>query len=362
MAVGTNLRNVLGGRQLSRSIQLVKPGLSVEHLPPGLTTPTEGIEGHMHTMRQYTGARTTPTRVEYGAPSVRYTPTGVTEQNVSLISFANSVNIKAATLMNLESDSGDKQRLGEQEVDRIVKETATIQDNGRAAAVMSAFALGKIHYDSKGNLLPSSSNAQATIDYLIPANNRNQLNGIVSGSWANPATKITKQAQNIRKAAAKLNNYKPTIALYGSDIFNLLASNDDVQAYMGMYPAYQAAFMAGDIPDGFMGFKWYPAYMSYFVDQNGTAQEIFPADGITFMPEVSTEWYGFVEGTTPIPGDFGVAKSNLSDVLSGVATVRGKYSYAYGTVDPVGAVQVYGDCYLPEIHVPQAVFIADVVF
>ena len=368
MAVGTNLQNVLGGRQLSGTIELIKPGLPTEQLPPGLLSPTLGIEGVSHVMRQREGTRRTPARVEYGAPSRRYTPKGVSEKPVVLNHFSHNTELKAATLVNLESDNGQRQRLGESEVERIVNESKVFLENGRAASVMSAFALGKIHYNSDGELLPSSSGAQVTIDYGIPSGNLNQLaiNGgsaVIDASWANPATKIVKQMTNLTKASGKFTNYKPAVAMYGSKIPDFLYNNDQVQAYMKNNQRFQDAFVAGMIPDDFLGIKkWFPAYLSYFEDSSGTQQEIFASDSITFIPEVSTDWYGFVEGTTPIPGSFGTSKPDLAAVLRDVFMQRGMFAYAYGTVDPVGATMVFGDTYLPEILVPNAVFIADVEF
>lgn len=367
MAVGTNLQSVLGGRQLSRAINLVKSGVPSDHLPAALLTPTEGIEGVNHTMRQYTGTRKTLRRAEYGAASRRHTPKGVKEQPVVLNHFSENISIKAATLINLESDNGDRQRLGEQEVARQVAEARTVIDNTRVSSVAFSLALGKIHYNSDGELLSSSSGAQYTVDYGIPAGNLNQvaMNGgstIFAQSWTGANAKIHQHMIELHKRYPQYTGYKIGAALYGSNILNYLVRNDDVRAYTKNSPQFQSSFYSGMvIPDGFLGVeKWYPAYQSHYEKEDGTIAEIFDPDSITFIPTPSTEWYGMVEGTTPVPGSFGTSKPDLSSVLADVSTQRGRWSYAYGTVDPVGATMVFGDTSLPEILVPNAVVIAKV--
>ena len=367
MPVGTNLQNVLGGRQLAGTIQAIKPGLPIDQLPPGLFTPGRTVEGNSCTMYQVSGSRKTAQLAQYGAPSRRRTLSGVTEQPVVLAHFAENIEIKASTLINLESQDGVRQRLGESEVDRLLAETRTIMDNTRIGAVMSAFALTKIYYDADGNLLSSSSGAQITVDMNVPSGNKNQLavgggSAIIDASWANPATKIVKQIQKLKLAARKLNGYVPTTALYGSDILDLILNNNQLAEIINRNLAFQSAFSSGEIPDGFLGLKWFPAYNSFFEDATGTNREVFPTNGITFMPDVSPDWYEMIQGTTPIPGMFGDAKPDISAVLADVSMQAGMWAYAYGTVDPVGATMVYGDTFLPYIKVPGSIYTAVVVF
>jgi len=370
--MGTSIRDVLGGRQLSGTIVATKPLVPVDQLPPGLMTPSgKAIQGNSCTMYQVNGTRKTAQAVQFGSPSKKRSLSGVAEKPVVLAHFKENIEIDATVLINLEDENGNKQRLGESEVDRQVAETKDILANTRAAAVMSAFALGYVYLDSAGNILATSSGAQTTVDFGISASNKSQLarggtdgtSNIITTSWAVASAKIVTQMINLRKAARKLNGYVPKVALYGANILGYFMKNDELKPIIDRSAAYQAAFSAGQIPNGFLGMDWYPAY-DCFYDVSGTVTSVFPDDQVTFIPPVAGDWYELLEGTTPIPGSFGNAEpgGTIASVMSGVIMQKGMFAYATQTTDPVGAKMVYGDTFLPYIKVPNAVYIATTVF
>lgn len=361
------LQSVLAARVLLGLIQGVKPGLPEVGLPPGLVNPPSApigspiTGGDRGSYFKVEGTRKTAKQAHRGSPSRARTMSSVKEVPVIALSSSEHIEIKADTLMALNDDRGNVQKIGEQEVTRQVTECKQLQTNLRLAATASAFALGHIYFDKDGDLLASSSNSVIDADMQIPANNANQLNGLIATSWANPAASIIKQTQNIQKQSMVDTGYALKHALYGADILDLILNNNQLVELINANPAYQTAFAQGTIPAGFLGFQWWPAYNFFFQDDDGTNQTIFGATTITFIPEVSAEWFEVLEGGTPVPTTFGV-ESDLAALMKSCTIARGMFAYAVGSVDPVQGKMVYGDCFLPVIKVPAAVYRATVVF
>lgn len=361
-----DVRSILAGRNLTGVIQAIKPGLPEDCLPSELFDSSPSVvEGDSGTYYKVNGSRKTAKLSMYGSPSRRRTLSGVTEQPVKLAHYTENVEIKAATLVNLESEDGSRQRLGESEVARQVEEVRQIMDNTRVAMLASAILSGYLYADGDGNILPSSSGATLTVDYGVPAGNRNQLDvfgagAIISASWGTAGTSIVKQIQLLKKAARKKTGYPVEIALYGENILDYFLNNTQLKEIINRNPGYQAAFSQGEIPDGFLGLDWYPAYQFFYDDKDGTLQSILGADGIVFMPRPDVTWFEWKEGTYPIPSEVGIAGKDLSAALASVRLAQGMFAYGKLTDDPVGVTMVYGDTVLPIIKVPNAIFIADV--
>jgi hypothetical protein len=361
------LQSVLAGRVLTGGIQAIKPGLPEVGLPPGLVNPPTAPVGNPATggdygvYRKVEGTRKTAKQAHRASPSRARTMSGVTEVPVKLISSSEHIEIKAETLMCLENDRGEIQKLGEDEVKRQVAECKQLQLNLRYASTASAFAIGHIYYDADGDLLHSSSNAVIDVDMAIPANNINQLNGIIDVSWANSAAGVVKQIGNLKKQSMIDTGYALKHALYGSNIVNAILNNSQLVDLINANPAYQTAFASGEVPAGFLGFTWWPAYNFFFEDDDGTNRTIFDAEEVCFIPDIGPEWFEVLEGGTPVPSTFGI-ESDLSAMMRSCTIARGMYAYAVGTVDPVAGKMVYGDCFLPVIKVPGAVYRATVIF
>ncbi|HNX27527.1 MAG TPA: hypothetical protein PKK48_08995, partial [Phycisphaerae bacterium] len=195
--------------------------------------------------------------------------------------------------------------------------------------------------------------------------NKNQLNvfgdgAIISGSWASANTGIITHIKKIKKASKKLTGYEIGCAFYGASIIDYFLANTQVTKLIANNSATQLVLQGGEIPDGFLGIKkWYPMDSSFYEDDDGTIQEIWGDDNITFTPTPSLEWFGFLEGSYPVPKTLDIVK-DAAAALDNTMQVYGQFSYATLQDDPVSAKQVAGDTFLPVLKVPKAVFQAKV--
>jgi len=365
--MSTGLEEVLGYENLLGVIQDPKGGVPDNILPPEFNSPAlvKPTVGNTGTYTKVASTRRVAQIVAYGSASRRQDLAGVTDVPVKCIHSYEHVVHDVPTLQNLRAEDGSaRQRRGKQTVARQTAEFRRRGNNLRLAAIYSAFGLGKIYVDSEGNMLHSSSGKTYEVDFGIPSGNQDQLDvlgdgSIIDASWATAGTDIGAQIRALKTASRKLTGYEPEVALYGSNIPGYFEANTNAKNLLNASPALAEAMIRHDIPKGFNGLDWYPAYGAFFVDKNGTKRDFFGADTVVFMPRPSADWFEIVEGTFPVPTDLTIS-GDAAAALENFEDVQGMFSYAELATDPPGIKQYGGDTFLPCIKVPGAVFIADV--
>lgn len=352
-----SLSQLIGGIPMTATAQTVTRGIP-NYIPPSFFKVTRTVTGNSVKYKKIAGSRKLARQVEYGAPSVLSDKIGVSLASATLISSFEHQPWDYLTLQNLLNENGVLQAQAQDEIARQTADFAEEFNSLRTAAVTSMLANGKIWFDAAGRLLYTSSGAAVTVDYSVPANNLNQLNGIISASWASASTDIQGQLMAIKKQARKSTGYPLIHAFYGQNIPGYLTTNTSIQKYLvGNNALQNKLYGGGEIGDGFAGLQWHPVYASFGTDVNGNNPDFFGADNITFTPEPSPDWYEFVEGSAGVPVTVDVVAP--ANALDNIMTVYGKYGYAVPTHDPVGVVQYAGDNFLPLAKVGGALFIAD---
>jgi hypothetical protein len=286
---------------------------------------------------------------------------GITERTATMIhSFENHMH-DVPTLMMLQNlDNPQVQQMGQQIVDAQTVQFREGFNNLEKAAIMMALGLGTIYFDASGNLLPSSSGALITVDFQIPAANKNQIGGIIGASWATASTPILGDIAAIKRLSLKDTGYPIEHAFYGSAIIDYLLANTQVLALIGGGGELNARIASGEIPNGFAGIpQWHASNGAFFMDNDGTVQDIIEADGVVFTPEPSRDWWEIMEGSFPVPNSLTIA-ADASGAIPNFNKVYGPFSYAEIKTDPPGIKHLAGHTFLPVLKVPKAVYICHV--
>jgi len=361
------LQQILGGRNLTGVIQGIKAGVPDDLLPAAFMSPTRTVEGEYGTYTKVEGTRQTARIAQYGSPSQQRQLKGISEVSIKLIHTIESIYHKPAVLMNLTHVQDDqKQRLGEQEIARRTAEFKRLFSNLRLASVYSLLARGAIYFDAEGNLLPDATGAQVTVDFGVPAGNKDQLdvfgdgNPIISASWATAETPIHKQISALKKASRQLTGYPIRHAFYGANVLDYLLGNTKLKELIHNSSALREQAAGGEVPTGLLGLQWHPVNEAFYVDADEVCQDFFGADTVVFTPEPTPDWYELVEGTYPVPTDVGSVSADGEAAVESVSVEAGMFSYAVVTADPVAIKHVAGDTFLPVLKVPKALFIAKV--
>lgn len=354
-----SLESILGYVSLTGVIKAVQTGIP-DNLPKAFHTTKKDVVGDAGRYTVITGTRKTARQAMYGSAARRRELKDVASKDVKLIHTFESIQMDPLVLQRLRNyDSYDLQQLGVQEVDRQQSEFRVYFDNLRLSAMYSMLALGHIYFDSNGNLLPTSSGNAIDVDFQIPANNQNQLNGIISASWASANTDIPAQLRELKVRAAQLTGYPLKYAFYGANIPSYLTNNNYVLDYLSRNVNMAQRFLdQAELPEGLFGLQWVPVYTSFFEDADGTNQTIFGDDAVIFTPEIDATVYELMEGTYGVPTSFN-AVADLAGALASIKQVRGMFSYALPIHNPLGVEMYSGDTFLPAWKVPNAIFQAD---
>lgn len=356
------LSDLLGGVNRLGTVETVKSGIP-NPLPPSMFNVSRRVIGRSTTYGKSQGQRKGAQQNQYGAPAKQVQINGIQEVGVNMIHSYDVHNHNPLVLQNImNQQNGTLQDLAVDELTRQVKNFMDRYDITRIHAVQSAIANGKIWLDATGNLLFSDSGAVDTIDYGVPANNRNQINGIITASWAVDSTDIVEDIVQIKRRAIETTGIPLKYALYSKNIPSYVAGNTRASALINANPVLANQFWSsGTLPAGFCGLDWVDVGTSFALTSAGVVTQIFGDDTIVFLPEISPEWYEMVEGSYLIPGgNLGAVSGDANGALSNITSVFGKFSYATVSQNPVTIQQFGGDTFLPIIKNGSAVFIADV--
>lgn len=356
------LEQLIGAESLTAIIQDPKGGIPDLFLPPAFKTLTEQVDEDTAEWEAVEGQRKTAKLVLKGSPSKARDMKGVTKRTATLIHTFEHTHHSGSTLLKLQSSDARTQEIASRIVDNQVKAFRQGFYNLRLAAIYKALAAGVIYFDAEGNLLPTSSGALYTADFQIPANNKNQCNSLITATWATTSTPIISNINSLQKEAYKLTGLPLTHAFYGSTVMSNILSNTQCQPLLQGDPGFAFAMSRGTLPAGFAGIgEWHPVMGGFFEDNDGTIQDIFPADYCVFTPDPSPDWWGIFEGAALVPNALTVG-SDVRNLVGNIPKTYGMFSYATLELDPVAIKHLAGDTFLPVIKVPKAIFIADVNF
>lgn len=358
-----SIEQILGFVPLTAAVEKVKSGVP-RLLPPEFyrRNPADQVMGNKARLINYVGTRKNAQVLPYGSPPKEIVQLARESQDVILLHTIENLPFQQELFLQLRQlDSYTVQRLAADEIAYQAMGAVTRQTNLESSSVHVLLANGKLWFDSSGNLLASSAGADLVIDNLVPANNLNQLNGLISASWATTSTNIPAQINNIKMTAVQTTGYPLKTALYGKNIMSYLMQNDFVKYYLARNPAANERWKdTNQIPDGLFDLKWLPMQDTFFEDSTGTVTEIFGGDTVTFCPEITPMTYSIYEGSYPVPKSLMIAPN----VEAQLANIEVKFGpFGYGMMNPGSPSQiigVYGDTFMPRLKVPAAFMVADV--
>lgn len=332
-------------------------------LPSQFYTQTKEVLGNKFRRFLMRGTRQTAKQSIYGAPPKAVAQTGIARQDVIMLHTIEQMVAGEEIIALFHQYEDYKVQLSaEEELERRAMDFAHRADNLRTATIHSAIANGYIWFDANNEILPTASGAVTTIDYQIPAGNR----VAATATWATASNDIPTMVLNFLTSAMQ-NGYgrKPAYAICGKNVAGYLSNNTNFQQYLARNPSYNDFYKnTGLVADGVLGLKWVFAQDAYFERSDGTVPSQFPADQITFIPELTRDVYELKVGSFPVPKQFywigqnGDASQFVKECFNN--PTYGAFRYAYGQALPVPQVwTVQGDTFYPDLPVPQSIWYYD---
>ena len=344
-----SIEQILGYVPLTKAVEKVKAGVP-RTLPPAFYArpKADQVLGDKALNIAYSGTRKVARLAPYGSPPRQITQLPREAQPVVLLHSIENLPFKQELFLQLRNlEDYTVQRMAATEIAFQASQAGMRFVNLETTAVHMMLANGKLWFDASGNLLPSSSGADLTIDYGVPAGNQNQINwngggNIIDASWGTSTTKIVSHIKKIKRAAVLLTGYPLKYAIYGANIPEYLALNGTFQNYLRYHPQFREQFVdAAEIADGTLGLTWIDGSNLFFDDDSGTTQQIVQDDGIIFCPDVAdNRAYTIHEGSYPVPKSLTMAQ-DVESMLANFEIQYGPFGYAMMN-PPSQIIGVYG--------------------
>jgi len=355
---------ILSYTSLMKPVETIKTGIP-NVLPPEFFSVTEEVLGNTAEVVELPGTRRVARVAPYGAPprQVEHVPLAV--RPLVLLHTIEEIAFRDELFRYLRQwDRYEPmQDRAKDEIARQGKQFVTRQDNLEVAVITSFLAGGKAWFDGDGNLLPSATGAKLTIDQGIPANNQGQLNGTVATTWATAGTDIVSDITSIKQLAFQTTGHPLRFAFYGKNIPGYFAKNDTIKPFWQFNQSFNESWLgSGKMPKDMLELVWIPAYPTFYEDQTGTIQSQFPADQVTFTPDINADTYAFLKGSYPVPKAFGPVMLTGDDGAGAkdlFADVFGRFRYAFARIHPSGILDVTGNTFMPRFKIPASIFQLD---
>ena len=311
----------------------------------------------------------------------------------ALLRVAEKLHIYDEEIMNLRPPGapiGTLDSRGEQwvvrQVDFMTRRHSNLMEYLLAKTLQGGFGLarsGEMYYVTA----LSASGNEYDIDMNIPASHKSQLAvgtggaNVISQSWADASADIVTQMLQLRQAAIRETGYDQTEVWCSSTTIGNLMNNVSLQSIagsanrtwntftkapaVGVDPANRTL---GGMTVSFNAIPWLTFNVNDVVmsvgsstDPQGSdgttttlAPRIIPENTVIFTPKPDNDWLTIYEGQEPIQEQVG----GQSTVVKGFHT----WSRRLPVAAPPSREAYMIDNFLPAIRVPNAVYVATVVF
>jgi hypothetical protein len=218
---------------------------------------------------------------------------------------------------------------------------------------------GSYTFDQDGDILYHRfTGGEYTINYQLPANNKNQLNGIIGTVWSNTASDIPLDCFDINAQSVQDTGLPIEHVIVSSTIWNHVVNNTKVINQGGSSNLVFETISrvgAGEFSARLRAIPWLQWHIvDYGLDvwdgSSETFTRLIPTDVAVFLPNPSMAWTAYIRGC-----------EYVTEGPNGVRDLRkGFYPYAYPHHDPSGWRLNAVHNGFPALYLPKALYYATV--
>lgn len=253
-----------------------------------------------------------------------------------------------------EPSSYQLQDKGRAEIGRLTKKFAARHRLAKELVIAKALADGVVYMNASGEILESSSGAEVTADFEIPANNQGTANGLNPDLWSEADTDIPSVLEAISEQAASDIVPRPTEAWVPYSALQYLRNNDTFIEWAAKNPEYSSKILRGEPILDLWGFNWH-FVMDYYTAADGSRKPLVPATKAILTPPPGDSWRVAVNGPTVVPSLDGITGS-VEEAIGKQNIVHGPFSYAKIEDNPVRISNFAGDKFGFGFNEPGAVW------
>lgn len=223
----------------------------------------------------------------------------------------------------------------------------------------AAMLRGSYTFDQQGDELRQGfSGGEETIEYRISANHKDQLNGIITVSWATASTDIPADITEINQVCNDETGLGIEHAVCNGTVMQYFMNNDKFKAQAGTSNTPFEQYVRNGPGRFSVVFRAVPWLQFHQVDYSldiwdgsaFTSTRLLGTDQVTFFPTPSPDWCQYLNGMEVI-----------TEGPNGARAERyGFYAYGYPSWNPSGWNLCTNHNGFPALYVPDAIFNADV--
>jgi hypothetical protein len=253
---------------------------------------------------------------------------------------------------------------GKAEITRQFDKFAARHKIFRAVCLAKSLADGEIHFRSDDVVLESSSGAQYTVDFAVPAGHKDQLdyNGggdIIGTAWDAAGALILRDLDEIRIAAQEEGAEEPRHIWLHGDAKQWLRANTELKGYIQATPEKANAILDGSMIEDLNGWTWH-FFSGTYTASDGTAQPYIPRTKAIITPDVGP-WLKAANGSELIPTQIGVF-STPDEALANAVEIFGDFAYVALEHNPLSLRMFMGTNFIHAFANPNAVWMPTVDF
>lgn len=271
-----------------------------------------------------------------GSPSKPVDLKGASKKYFASLRSFNHIDIDMQSVTYLRQDSTNAiQDKGQQEIQRQLKLFSAKHRKFKEVVFSKMMTTGVCYFNSDWMPLESNSGADTskTLDWGVPANNKNQLNSIIGTRWDQAAAPILDDLVSIRLVAEENNTETPRHIWTNSTARQWILSNTELKSFMVLNSPRAEAVLNG-IGDQivFDNFTWH-FFDGTYIGADGSTTRKFIADKVAVITPDPGDWLFHVVTPELVPSATGVVGS-AEEGVGKFDKVYGDFMYAKVIDDP----------------------------
>lgn len=237
MATTYELDDILNPKVITESYREMAGQYDENPLTKFYSTQMKSIPGDQFEFA-YRFAQKTPAPANFrGEPARVLQPTGLARTKIWMLRAFNQINLSMDALqMVRKRDDETLQEKGREEIDQQMEDFGDRHKVFRNVCLAKTLADGEVSIDPSGKVMESSSGAQYTVDFGVPASHKSQLDpgsgNIIGTAWDQAGAKILDDLDDIRNQAEIENAETPQHIWLHTTAKRWLRDNTQLQNYI----------------------------------------------------------------------------------------------------------------------------------
>lgn len=252
------------------------------------------------------------------------------------------IDMQSVTFLRQDTSTNQVQDKGRQEIQRQLKIFSAKHRKFKEVVFSKMMTKGIAYFDSDWMILEDSTGADSTktIDWGVPANNKNQLNSIIGTRWDQAGALILEDLDTIRITAEANNTETPKHIWTNSTAKQWIRGNTELKSFIVLNSPMAEKVING-VGDAIQFGDWtWHFFDGTYIGADGSTVRKFIADDDACITPDPGDWLAHFVTPELVPTAGGIT-AGMDAAMSQIAKIYGDFMYAKVVDDPL-VLRLYG--------------------